>query len=90
LKGAIALNLSKLRDVRKSRGLTQRELAARIHTDQPRIAKIENGLSVPKRMAERIAAVLLCGVSDLQTPSEPTVTLKRSELPPELLQRLTK
>jgi hypothetical protein len=29
---------------------------------------------VPKRTAEKIAAVLLCGVSDLQTPSEPTVT----------------
>jgi hypothetical protein len=29
-------------------------------------------------------------VSDLQTASEPTVTLKLSELPPELLQRLTK
>ena len=84
------MNLSKLRDVRKSRGLTQRELAARLHTDQSRIAKIENGLSVPKRTAEKIAAVLLCGVSDLQTASEPTVILKLSELPPELLQRLTK
>jgi len=84
------LTLSNLREVRKSRGLTQRKLAARLHTDQPRIAKIENRLSVPKRTAERIAAVLLCGVSDLQTPSEPTVTLRLNELPPELLQRLTK
>ena len=84
------MNLSRLRDVRKSRGLTQRELAARLHTEQPRIAKIENGFSVPKRTAEKIAAVLLCGVSDLQTASEPTVILKLSELPPELLQRLTK
>jgi transcriptional regulator with XRE-family HTH domain len=82
--------LMRMKDVRKSRGLTQRELANRLHTDQPRIAKIENGLSVPERTAQRIAEVLLCNVADLMQPEEPTVTFKVSELSPEILQLLAK
>jgi transcriptional regulator with XRE-family HTH domain len=82
--------LMRMKDVRKSRGLTQRELANRLHTDQPRIAKIENGLSVPERTAQRIADVLLCNVADLVQPEEPTVTFKLSELSPEVLHLLTK
>ena len=77
--------LMRMRDVRKSRGLTQRELATRLHTDQPRIAKIENGLSVPERTAQRIADALLCSVSELVKPEEPTVTFKLSELSPEVI-----
>ena len=77
--------MMRLRDVRNRRGLTQRELATRLHTDQPRIAKIENGLSVPERTAQRIADVLLCNVADLAEPEEPTVTFKLSELTPEII-----
>jgi len=66
------MNLARMRDVRRSRGLTQRELATRLHTDQPRIAKIENGLNVPVRTAQRIADVLLCNVADLAEPEEPS------------------
>jgi transcriptional regulator with XRE-family HTH domain len=77
--------LMRMKDVRKSRGLAQRELATRLHTDQPRIAKIENGLSVPGRTAQRIADVLLCNVADLAEPEEPTVTFKLSELTPEVI-----
>ena len=79
------MNLARMRDVRKSRGLTQRELATRLRTDQPRIAKIENGLSVPERTAQRIADVLLCNVADLAEAEEPTVTFKLSELTPEVM-----
>ena len=82
--------MRRMKNVRKSRGLTQRELATRLHTDQPRIAKIENGLSVPERTAQRIADVLLCSVADLAEPDEPTVTLKLSELSPEVLALLTR
>jgi transcriptional regulator with XRE-family HTH domain len=82
--------LMRMKDVRKSRGLTQRELATRLHTDQPRIAKIENGLSVPERTAQRIAEVLLCNVADLTQPEEPTITLRLSELSPEMLQAIGK
>lgn len=84
------MNLARMRDVRKSRGLTQRELATRLHTDQPRIAKIENGLSVPERTAQRIADVLLCSVADLAQSEEPTITLRLSELSPEMLQAIGK
>ena len=84
------MNLARLRDVRKSRGLTQRELATRLHTDQPRIAKIENGLSVPERTAQRIADVLLCNVADLVQPQEPVIMLRVSDLDQEMLQTLTK
>jgi len=86
----MTMNLARMRDVRKSRGLTQRELATRLHTDQPRIAKIENGLSVPERTAQRIADVLLCNVSDLNEPQEPTLTFKLSELSPDVLALLKK
>lgn len=78
------MNLASMRDVRKSRGLTQRELATRLHTDQPRIAKIENGLSVPERTAKRIADVLLCNVADLMQPEEPVLQIRLSDLPDEL------
>ena len=84
------MNLARLRDVRKSRGLTQRELATRLHMDQPRIAKIENGLSVPERTAQRIADVLLCNVADLVQPQEPVIMLRVSDLDQEMLQTLTK
>jgi transcriptional regulator with XRE-family HTH domain len=84
------MNLARLRDVRKSRGLTQRELATRLHTDQPRIAKIENGLSVPERTAQRIADVLLCNVADLTQPDEPVLQIRLSDVPPELRSHLVK
>ena len=84
------MNLARLKDVRKSRGLTQRELATRLRTDQPRIAKIENGLSVPERTAQRIADVLVCNVADLTEPQEPTITLRLSDLSPEMLHAIGK
>jgi transcriptional regulator with XRE-family HTH domain len=84
------MNLARMRDVRRSRGLTQRELANRLHTDQPRIAKIENGLSVPERTAQRIADTLMCRVSDLVQTDEPVITLRLSDLSPEMLQAIGK
>ena len=84
------MNLARMRDVRRSRGLTQRELATRLHTDQPRIAKIENGLSVPERTAQRIADVLLCNVADLMQPEEPVLQIRLSDLPDELRTKLVR
>jgi len=84
------MNLARLRDVRKSRGLTQRGLATRLHTDQPRIAKIENGLSVPESTAQRIADALLCNVADLVQPEEPVLQIRLSDFPPELRSHLVK
>jgi transcriptional regulator with XRE-family HTH domain len=86
----MTMNLARLRDVSKSRGLTQRELATRLHTDQPRIAKIENGLSVPKSTAQRIADALLCNVADLAQPEEPVLQIRVSDIAPELRSELVK
>jgi hypothetical protein len=42
-------------------------------------------MTVPTRVGEDIARALLCNVSDLVQPEEPTLTFKLSELNPEVL-----
>jgi hypothetical protein len=49
---------------------------------------IETGANVSRETAERLAAALLCDVADLMKPEEPTVTLRLSEIPAELLATL--
>jgi transcriptional regulator with XRE-family HTH domain len=84
------MRLMRLRDVRRNRGLSQRELADRVGTYQPRIAMIESGTNILPETAEKIARALLCDVSDLVQPEEPVITLRLSEIPPEMLATLTK
>jgi transcriptional regulator with XRE-family HTH domain len=84
------MRLDKMKDVRSNRGLTQTQLAERIDSNQSYVSKIERGMTVPKRVAERIAGVLLCDVSDLVRVEEPTLTFKVSELPAEVLALLKK
>jgi transcriptional regulator with XRE-family HTH domain len=73
-----------------SRNLSQRQLGERLGTTQGRVSMIETGANVSRETAERYARALLCDISDLVTPDEPTVTLRLSEIPPELLGALTK
>jgi hypothetical protein len=47
-------------------------------------------MTVPMRVAEDIAHALLCNVSDLAQPEEPTLTFKLSELTPEVIALLKK
>ena len=84
------MRLSKMKDVRVNLGLTQTQLAARLGSNQSYVSKIERGMTVPRRVAEKIADVLLCEVSDLVQPEEPTVTFRVSELSPEMLQAISK
>jgi hypothetical protein len=42
-------------------------------------------MTVPTSVAENIAQALLCNVSDLAQPDEPTLTFRLSELNPEVL-----
>ena len=88
------MHLENLRTVRKSRGLSQEEVGARLGLAesgaQSRIAMIEGGANVSRDTAERIARVLLCDVEDLVKPEEPTITLRLSEITPELLAALQK
>ncbi|HEV2093949.1 MAG TPA: helix-turn-helix transcriptional regulator [Rubrobacter sp.] len=84
------MKIENLKFVRKSRGLTQRELGERMGTIQSRISSIETGLNVSPALAQRFADVLMCDVSELRTPDEPTLTFKVSELPAEVLALLKK
>ena len=84
------MRLLRMKDVRRDRGLSQRALGERLGMVQARVAMIESGANILPRTAERIASALLCDVSDLIKPEESTITLKVSELPPELLATLTK
>lgn len=84
------MRLERMKDVRTNRGLTQTQLAARLGSNQSYVSKIERGMTVPRRVADKIAGVLLCDVSDLVVPEVPTVTFKVSELPPEVLALLKK
>ena len=79
-----------MKDVKRNRGLTQTELAERIGSNQSYVSKIERGMTVPSRVGEDIAHALLCNVSDLVQPEEPTLTFKVSELSPEVLALLKK
>jgi transcriptional regulator with XRE-family HTH domain len=79
------MRLDRMKIMRRDRGLSQSELGARIGVLQPRVATIEGGASVTRETAEKIATALLCDVGDLVAPTEPTITLRLSEIPPELL-----
>ena len=84
------MRIERLKDVRRDRGLSQRELGKRLGMQQPRISNMESGISISRKLAERIAAELMCDVEDIKTPTEPTLTFKVSELPPEILALLKK
>lgn len=86
----MVLKIERLKDVRRDRGLSQRELGRRVGMNQPRVSSIETGLNVSPALAQRFADVLMCDVADLRTPEEPTLTFKVSELPAEVLALLRK
>ncbi len=81
--------MKKLRDVRRDRGLTQSELGERIGVNQPRISSIEWGTNISRDTAEKLAKALLCDVNDLVDPGVPTITVKVSDLPADVLRTLT-
>ena len=84
------MQLNNLRNIRRDRGLSQSELGQRIGVMQARIASIEGGTSVSPETAERLSTALLCDVGDLVIPREPTITLRLSDLSPEMLQAIEK
>jgi transcriptional regulator with XRE-family HTH domain len=84
------MQLMNLGDVRRSRGISQSDLGRRIGVRQARIASIEGGTSVSRETAEKLAGALVCGVEDLVRANEPTITLKLSDVSPEVLALLKK
>ena len=85
------MKVERLKDVRKSRGLTQKEFGRRVGINQQsRVSSIERGLHVSPELARRFADVLMCDVSELRTPDQPTITLRLSDLSPDQIAVLTK
>lgn len=84
------MKIENMKNIRKDRGLTQRELARRMGTSQARVSSIETGLNVSPKLAQRYADCLMCDVSELRTPDQPTVTFRLSDLPPELAKFISK
>lgn len=84
------MKIERLKEVRRDRGLTQREPGKRLGMQQPRISNMEQGMSISRSLAERVAAELMCSVEEIKTQTEPTLTFKVSELPPEVLALLRK
>lgn len=79
------MKIERMKVVRRDRGLSQRQLGSRVGMNQPRVSSIENGLNVSPALAQRFADALLCEVAELQSPAEPTLTFRVSELPDEVL-----
>lgn len=62
----MVVNLSnKLRDMRKMRGLTQKELAKKIGVSESYICQIENGKMISIKKLDRLARALGCEAKDL-------------------------
>ncbi len=78
------MHLDRLRDVRRERGISQRELGERIGVLQARISSIEGGTNVSRQTAERLANALSVGIADLQRP-----LVGVEDLSPEVLRMLT-
>ncbi|MCD8380337.1 MAG: helix-turn-helix domain-containing protein [Lachnospiraceae bacterium] len=76
-----------IRNLRKSRGLSQDELAARLHVVRQTISKWENGLSVPdSEMLIKLAAVFEVSVSDLLGAEIPTEQEAQKQIAEQLQQ----
>ena len=51
------MRLERMSEVRKSRALNQRDLGARVGMDQSYVSKVERGMTVPTRVAEKIGGL---------------------------------
>lgn len=61
-------------NIRTRLGLSQKELAERVGTKQPRIAMIEGGYeNLSLRRIVRLASALGCAADDLLLPGTPTI-----------------
>lgn len=73
-----------IRSLRKSRGMTQEELAVRLNVVRQTVSKWEKGLSVPDaEMLQRIAEVLETGVTEL-LGEQPAAEEKNDQLAQQL------
>lgn len=62
----MVVNLSsKLKEIRKRRGLTQRELAEKVGVSESYICQVENGKMMSIRKLDKLAEFLGCDAKDL-------------------------
>lgn len=60
-----------IRSMREQKGITQAELAEKIHVSQPMLCQIERGTKSPSLpLSAEIAAVLGCTVNDILEAAE--------------------
>ncbi len=78
------MQLTNMKRERTRANLRQVDVAERMGTTQGRITTVECGASVRESTAKSVADAIGCDVRDLVEDREPTITLRLSELPPEL------
>ena len=62
----MVVNLSeKMREMRKRKGLTQKELAEKIGVSESYICQIENGKMISIKKLDKLAKILECEAKDL-------------------------
>jgi transcriptional regulator with XRE-family HTH domain len=84
------LKLDHLYEQRTARGWSQYDLADVSGVPQPTISRAENGLRVSRRTALLLAGALGVDVDSLSIGEQPTITLRVSDVPPELMEALSR
>ena len=84
------MKLDHLYERRTARGWSQYDLAEVSGVHQPTISRAENGLRVSRRTALLLAGALGVDVNALSMGERPTITLRVSDVPPELMEALCK
>ena len=84
------MRLDHLYERRTARGWSQYDLADVSGVPQPTISRAENGLRVSRRTALLLAGALGVGVDSLSIGEQPTITLRVADVPPGLMEALTK
>jgi len=82
--------LTNMKRERTRARLRQQDVADRMGTTQGRITTIECGASVRESTAQRVADAIGCDVRDLVDEREPVISLRLSDIPPELRHYISK
>lgn len=88
--GRQVLKLDHLYERRTARGWSQYDLADVSGIPQPTISRAENGLRVSRRTALLLAGALGVDVNALSMDEQPTITLRIADVPPELMEALSR
>jgi transcriptional regulator with XRE-family HTH domain len=90
VKEVLEMRLDHLYERRTARGWSQYDLADVSGVPQPTISRAENGLRVSRRTALLLAGALGVDVDSLSIGEQPTITLRVADVPPELMDALSR